>query len=176
MTAKLSAGVLLFRIDPNDVVEVLIAHMGGPFWVKKDKGGWSIPKGEYVDGEDPLTVACREFHEELGQPVPATNFVDLGEVKQPSGKRLHVWAAEGSLDVSSVVSNTFKMEWPKGSDNIQEFPEIDKAEWFPVRLARKKLLKGHLAFLNRLLEHLRAYRPSVNEGLEETRNRTLLDV
>jgi predicted NUDIX family NTP pyrophosphohydrolase len=169
MTTKLSAGVLLFRIGPQDVIEVLIAHMGGPFWAKKDERGWSIPKGEYVDGEDPLTVACREFHEELGQPVPATNFVDLGEAKQPSGKRLHVWAAEGSLDVSSVVSNTFKMEWPKGSGNIQEFPEIDKAEWLPVRLARKKLLKGHLAFLDRLLEHLQAYRPSVNEGLEETR-------
>jgi predicted NUDIX family NTP pyrophosphohydrolase len=164
MTTRLSAGILLFRIAPHDVVEVLIAHMGGPFWEKKDEGGWSIPKGEYIDGEDPFTVACREFHEEIGQPVPATDFVDLGEVKQPSGKRLHVWAVEGSLNVSSIVSNTFKMEWPKGSGNIREFPEIDKAEWFPIRIARQKLLKGHLAFLDQLLECLRAYRPSVNEG------------
>lgn len=133
-------------------------------WEKKDQGGWSIPKGEHIEGEDPFVVACREFHEELGQPVPGTNFVDLGEVRQPSGKRLRVWAAEGSLDVSSVVSNTFEMEWPKGSGNTQEFPEIDKAAWFTVHLARQKLLKGHLAFLDRLLEHLPTYRPSVKEG------------
>lgn len=165
MATKLSAGILLFRVQPlDDIVEVLIAHMGGPFWEKKDQGGWSIPKGEHIQGEDPLVVACREFHEELGQPVPGTNFVDLGEVKQPSGKQLRVWAAEGSLDVSSVVSNTFEMEWPKGSGNTQEFPEIDKAAWFTVHLARQKLLKGHLAFLDRLLEHLRTYRPSANEG------------
>ncbi len=154
MAAKLSAGLLLYRRTGDGVVEVLIGHMGGPFWARKDDGGWSIPKGEYEPGDDPFQAALREFEEELGSPCPAGSFQPLGEVRQPSGKRLTVWAGEGDLDCSTARSNTFSMEWPKGSGTMQEFPEIDRAEWFPVDVARSKVLKGHVVFLDRLLERL----------------------
>lgn len=155
MPPKLSAGVLLFRVDRDGVLQVLIVHMGGPFWAHKDAGGWSIPKGEYENGEDPFQVALREFGEELGAPVPADDFTPLGEIRQPSGKRLIVWAAEGDLDASRAVSNTFEMEWPKGSGTVQAFPEVDRAGWFDVEESRTKLLKGHLPFLDRLTADLR---------------------
>jgi predicted NUDIX family NTP pyrophosphohydrolase len=154
VAAKRSAGLLLHRTTPGGVVEVLIGHMGGPFWARKDDGGWSIPKGEYEPGEDPFAVALREFEEELGSPCPAGSFAPLGEVRQPSGKVLTVWATEGDLDATTARSNTFEMEWPRGSGRIQAFPEIDRAAWFPVEAARSKLLKGQVAFLDRLLEHL----------------------
>src|SRR4051794_23314823 len=129
MAAKRSAGLLLYRLDPHGVVEVLIGHMGGPFWARKDDGGWSIPKGEDEEDDDPLQAALREFEEELGSPPPADSFEPLGEVRQPSGKRLTVWAAQGDFDATTARSNTFEMEWPKGSGQMQEFPEIDRAAW-----------------------------------------------
>jgi predicted NUDIX family NTP pyrophosphohydrolase len=140
--------VLLYR-RTGDGVEVLIGHMGGPFWAKKDAGGWSIPKGEYGDGEEPFAVALREFEEELGSPCPATDFLELGEVRT-GGKVLTIWAAEGDLDATACVSNTFELEWPPRSGRIQEFPEIDRAAWVDLATAREKLVKGQLAFLDRL--------------------------
>ena len=153
--ARTSAGVLLYR-RAADVVEVLIGHMGGPFWAKKDAGGWSIPKGEYGDGEDPFAVAQREFEEELGSPVPATEYIELGEVKQSGGKVLTVWAAEGDLDTATSVSNTFELEWPPRSGRIQEFPEIDRSAWLSLDRAREAVVKGQMPLLDRLEEHLRA--------------------
>jgi predicted NUDIX family NTP pyrophosphohydrolase len=147
---KLSAGVLLYRIR-DGVVEVLIAHPGGPFWARKDDGVWSIPKGEYTDGEDPWTVAQREFSEELGLPVPAGPHIDFGPLKQPSGKVVTAFAVQGDLDITDTCSNTFELEWPKGSGRTQEFPEVDRVGWFPVAQARTKLLKGQRAFLDRLM-------------------------
>jgi predicted NUDIX family NTP pyrophosphohydrolase len=140
--------VLLYR-RAADGVEVLIGHMGGPFWAKKDAGGWSIPKGEYGEGEEPFAVALREFEEELGSPCPAENFTPLGEVKA-SGKTVTVWAAEGDLDATACLSNTFRIEWPPRSGRMQEFPEIDRAEWVGLDVAREKLVKGQLPFLDRL--------------------------
>lgn len=146
---RLSAGILLYRRD-GDGLDVLIAHMGGPFWAKKDAGGWSLPKGEHGEDEEPFAVALREFEEELGSPCPASDFTPLGEVKS-SGKTLTVWAAEGDLDATACVSNTFELEWPPRSGRIQEFPEIDRAEWVGLDVAREKLVKGQLPFLDRLL-------------------------
>jgi predicted NUDIX family NTP pyrophosphohydrolase len=149
-----SAGVLLYRIGDGGAVEVLIGHMGGPFWARKDAGGWSIPKGEAGPGEELLDVARREFAEELGSPVPAADFVDLGELRVSSGKLLSVWAAHGDLDADACVSNTFPLEWPPRSGRIQQFPEIDRAAWVDVDLAREKLVKGQVPILDRLLERL----------------------
>jgi predicted NUDIX family NTP pyrophosphohydrolase len=137
-------------------VEVLLGHMGGPFWARKDAGAWSIPKGEYSAGEDPFEAAQREFLEELGSPVPASSFLPLGEVRQSGGKVLTVWAAEGDLDVTTAVSNTFTLEWPPRSGRMQEFPEIDRAAWVPVERARELVVKGQVPLLDRLLEQLNA--------------------
>jgi len=145
---RTSAGILLYR-RTDAGLEVLLGHMGGPFWAKKDAHGWSIPKGEVEDGEEPFAVALREFEEELGSPCPATEFRELGEVRA-SGKVLTIWAAEGDLDADSCVSNTFALEWPPRSGRIQEFPEIDRAAWFPLAEARTKLVKGQVPFLDRL--------------------------
>jgi predicted NUDIX family NTP pyrophosphohydrolase len=150
---RTSAGILLHRAGAAGR-EVLIGHMGGPFWAKKDAGGWSIPKGEYGPGEDAFAVACREFEEELGTPVPATVFLPLGELRTTSSKVLTVWAADGDLDATAAGSNTFSLEWPPRSGQVQEFPEIDRAAWFPVEEARTKLVKGQVPFLDRLLEAL----------------------
>ncbi len=150
---RTSAGILLWRRTDGGP-EVLIGHMGGPYWARKDERGWSIPKGEYGPGEDPFTVACREFEEELGSPVPATEFTDLGELRTTSSKVLAVWAAEGDLDASAAVSNTFALEWPPRSGRMQEFPEIDRAAWVTVDEARTKLVAGQVGFLDRLLELL----------------------
>lgn len=157
---RLSAGLLLYRA-PAGVVDVLIAHPGGPFWARKDDGAWSIPKGEYPDGEDPWPAARREFTEELGLPVPDGPRIDLGVVKQPSGKVVTVFAVEADLDVTDVRSNTFELEWPKGSGTVRSFPEVDRVGWFPVALALTKLLKGQRTFLDRLMAQ-----PSV-AGLSE---------
>ena len=150
---RTSAGVLLHRPTPAGR-EVLIGHMGGPFWAKKDAGAWSIPKGEYGPGEDPFAVALREFEEELGTPVPAVDYLPLGELRTTSSKVLTVWAAEGDLDASATVSNTFELEWPPRSGRIQQFPEIDRAAWFSIAEAREKLVTGQIGFLDRLQEHL----------------------
>jgi len=147
---KLSAGLLLYRAH-GGVVEVLIAHPGGPFWARKDDGAWSIPKGEYDDGDDPWVAAQREFSEEIGLPVPAGPRIDFGALKQPSGKVVTVFAVRADLDVTDARSNTFELEWPKGSGRMQEFPEVDRVGWFPVARARAKLLKGQRAFLDRLM-------------------------
>jgi predicted NUDIX family NTP pyrophosphohydrolase len=149
---KLSAGVLLYRVR-DGVVEVLIAHPGGPFWARKDNGVWSIPKGEYADAEDPWTAAQREFSEELGLPMPAGPRIDFGPLKQPSGKVVTAFGVRGDLDVTDAHSNTFQLEWPKGSGTMREFPEVDRVGWFPVAQARIKLLKGQRAFLDLLMAH-----------------------
>ena len=149
----LSAGLLLYRPRAG-ALEVLIGHPGGPFWARKDDGAWSIPKGEYARGEDPWQAARREFAEELGCPAPAGEPVDLGVVKQPSGKILAVFALGADLDIGGFRSNTFALEWPKGSGRLQEFPELDRVAWLPVEQARVKLLKGHRVFLDRLAQRL----------------------
>jgi predicted NUDIX family NTP pyrophosphohydrolase len=150
----LSAGLLLYRRRPDigDIVlEVLLAHMGGPFWVSKDAGAWTIPKGEYEPGDDAFEAAQREFAEELGSAPPPGDYHELGWARQPGGKVVVVWAAEADFDVATTVSNTFELEWPRGSGRTQSFPEIDRAEWFAVDVARAKLVKGQLPFLDRVL-------------------------
>ena len=134
-------------------VEVLLVHPGGPFWAKKDAGAWSIPKGEYAEGEDPLAVALREFQEELGVAL-AGDASELGSVTQRGGKIVTAWAVEGDLDPAELRSNTFTMEWPPRSGRQQEFPEIDRAEWFAVPEARTKLIDAQTGFLDRLVERL----------------------
>ncbi|OBG60762.1 NUDIX domain-containing protein [Mycobacterium sp. E3339] len=147
---KRSAGVLLYRVR-DGVVEVLIAHPGGPFWARKDDGAWSIPKGEYAEGEDPWAAAQREFAEELGLSVPPGARLDLGELKQSGGKVVSAIAVGADLDVTDARSNTFELEWPKGSGRLREYPEVDRVGWFSVTQARVKLLKGQLGFLDRLM-------------------------
>ena len=151
---RTSAGILLHRRAPGGELQVLAGHMGGPFWARKDAGAWSIPKGEHGPGEDPLAAARREFAEELGSPVPATELVPLGSVRQSGGKVLTVWAGEGDLDVTTAVFGTFSLEWPPRSGRVQEFPELDRAGWLPLDVAREKLVRGQVAYLDRLLEHL----------------------
>ena len=146
-----SAGVLLWRRGAEGV-EVLIGHMGGPFWARKDDAAWSLPKGEHGPEEEPLAAALREFSEELGSPVPATDLVPLGTVRQSGGKVLTAWAAEGDLDADAITSGTFSLEWPPRSGRVQEFPEIDRAAWVTVDVARTKLVKGQVPLLDRLLE------------------------
>ncbi len=148
--ARLSAGVLLYRTC-DSVVEVLVAHPGGPFWARKDDGAWSIPKGEYTDGEDPWAAGQREFSEELGLPVPAGPRIDLGQLKQAGGKVVTVYAVHSDLDIADARSNTFELEWPKGSGTLREFPEVDRVGWFAVATARVKLLKSQHGFLDRLM-------------------------
>ncbi|HXO79230.1 MAG TPA: NUDIX domain-containing protein [Mycobacterium sp.] len=147
---KLSAGLLLYRIR-DGVVEVLIAHPGGPFWARKDDGAWSIPKGEYTQDEDPWAAAQREFEEEVGSVPPAGPRIDLAPVKQAGGKVVTAFAVPGDLDAADAHSNTFELEWPRGSGQMRAFPEVDRVEWFPVAQARAKLLKGQLALLDQLM-------------------------
>ncbi|HEY3606350.1 MAG TPA: NUDIX domain-containing protein [Pseudonocardiaceae bacterium] len=153
MAGKRSAGILLFRTQ-NGQPEVLIAHMGGPLWSRRDAGAWSIPKGEYLDDEAPQAAARREFQEELGLPVPDGDLIELGSVKQSSGKIVTVWALRGDIDPAKVVPGTFRMEWPKGSGVQREFPEIDRVGWFALPTAGEKLVAAQREFLNRLAEHL----------------------
>lgn len=151
---KLSAGLLLYR-RTGAGIEVLLVHPGGPYWATKDNGAWSVPKGEYEEGEDPLEVAIREFSEEVGADPPDTGAAAfLGELRQPGGKRVSVWALEGDLDVSDARSNTFTMEWPPRSGRTAEFPEVDRAGWFDPDAARRKLLRGQVAFIDRLASAL----------------------
>ena len=149
---KRSAGLLVWRRREGEL-EVLLVHPGGPFWAKKDDGAWSIPKGEYEPDEEPLQVAIREFEEEIGvAPPPADAAVSLGEARQSSGKLVSAWAVEGDLEIDEVRSNTFPMEWPPRSGRIKDIPEVDRAEWFDLDSARRKLSKGQLPLLDRLAE------------------------
>ena len=152
--ARTSAGLLLHRRGADGGVEVMLAHMGGPFWARKDEGAWSIPKGEYEPGDDPLEAARRELEVELGRPAPDGELRELGEVRQASGKRVTAWALEADIDVTAIESNSFSLEWPRGSGRFQDFPEIDRAEWFDVETARRKLVGGQVALLDRLLAAL----------------------
>ena len=153
MPRKLSAGLLLYRRGNQEdeiVLEILLGHMGGPLWARKDEAAWSIPKGEYEAGQDPFAAAKREFEEELGSPPPLAGYHDLGSVIQPGGKLVTAWAAEADFDAAGAVSNTFELEWPRGSGQMRSFPEIDRASWFTVEVARVKLVKGQRPLLDRL--------------------------
>ena len=142
-----SAGLLLFRHDLQGTPEVLIGHMGGPFWSRKDSSAWSIPKGLIEPGEDPLEAALREFDEEIGQPAPNTDYVFLGDFVYLSGKVVTIYAGEGDLDVTEVTSLPVTVEWPRDSGNMITFPEIDRAEWCAIEAARPRLVKGQVAAL-----------------------------
>jgi predicted NUDIX family NTP pyrophosphohydrolase len=148
-----SAGILLFR-RTGAAVELLIVHPGGPLWARRDDGAWSIPKGECDPGEDPLAAARREFTEEIGAPAPPGEPLALGEVRLKSGKRVMGWALEGDVDAAAIRSNTFGMEWPPRSGRIQEFPEVDRGEWFTPAQARVKLHPAQVQFVDRLLDML----------------------
>lgn len=147
-----SAGLLLFRRRDTGV-EIFLVHPGGPFWARKDDGAWSIPKGLYEDDEDPLLAAQREFAEEVGSRIDG-EFNALGEFRLPSGKRLSVWAVEGDIDASRIVSNSFEIEWPPRSGKRANFPEADRADWFTSDAARVKLTKGQLQVLDAFLKTL----------------------
>lgn len=150
---KTSAALLLYR-HGGDGLEVLIAHMGGPFWARKDAGAWSIPKGEFTDDEEPLAAARREFAEEMGSPPPDGAVAPLGTVKQSGGKSVTTFAVEGDFDLDGFRSNTFELEWPRGSGRVQEFPEVDRAAWVSVAVAKEKLVKGQVPVMDALVEHL----------------------
>lgn len=151
--AKQSAGLLLYRQAAKDI-EVLLVHPGGPFWVKKDKGAWSVPKGEYGADEEPLAAAKREFAEETGQVAPEGEYIELGEFKRKDGKTVKAWAIESDFDAGKIKSNTFEMEWPPRSGQKQEFLEVDKAAWFTLARAPEKMHQGQAVFIERLAEHL----------------------
>jgi predicted NUDIX family NTP pyrophosphohydrolase len=146
--ARRSAGLLLYR-RPAGRLEVLLVHPGGPFWQKKDLGAWSIPKGEFAHGEDALAAARREFREETGREV-AGSFVPLTPVKQPGGKVVHAWAVEGDFDPRALTSNTFSLEWPPRSGRHQEFPEVDRAAWFDLDEAKRRINRGQAPLLGEL--------------------------
>lgn len=147
---KRSAGILMYR-RVRGKTEVFLVHPGGPFWKNKDHGAWQIPKGEIAEGEEPLVCARREFEEETGFPADG-KFVELGEFKQPGGKHVLAWAAEGDCDSEALVSNEFEMEWPPRSGLKQRFPEVDRGAWFGIQEAREKLLIGQWPILDRFLE------------------------
>src|SRR5215204_3230706 len=151
--AKKSAGLLLFRRTPAGV-EVLLVHPGGPLWAKKDEGAWSIPKGEIDADEEPLAAARREFEEELGSPVSG-EFIALAPIRQASGKVVHAWAVEADFDPATFTSGMFSMEWPPRSGRQQEFPEVDRAEWFSIDDARRKINKAQIELLDQLVHTAR---------------------
>lgn len=146
-----SAGIVLYRLAEGRI-EVLLGHMGGPFWARKDAGAWTIPKGEHDPDEDPLSAARREFAEETGVSLPAADFVDLGEVRQSGGKVVRAWAVEGDLDAATLESNTFEMEWPPKSGKSAAFPELDRFDWFDPEAARSKIIVAQVEFLDRLAQ------------------------
>jgi predicted NUDIX family NTP pyrophosphohydrolase len=149
---KKSAGVLLYR-SVSHSPEVFLVHPGGPFWAKKDEGAWSIPKGEFAEGEDPMAVAKREFREETGFAVSG-EFERLQPVRQPSGKIVYAWSVEGDVDAAAIHSNSFTVEWPRGSGKLQEFPEVDRGGWFDLKLAKRKIIKGQVPLLEQLQKNL----------------------
>lgn len=161
---KYSAGLLVYR-KKSGKLEVLIAHMGAPWWAKKDAGAWTIPKGEYLEDEEPIAAAKREFKEELGHAPPESEWLELGTIEQKNNKSVVAWAAEGDLDVSRISSDTFKTEWPPRSGNMQEFPEIDRAGWFGLSEASKKLIPAQVELLERLAGKLNeAMQPAEEES------------
>jgi predicted NUDIX family NTP pyrophosphohydrolase len=149
-----SAGILLYRRVGGVVegrIEVLLGHMGGPFWERKDAGAWTIPKGEHEPGEDPFRAARREFVEETGIALPMAEPVDLGEIRQSGGKVVRAWAVEGDVDPATAMSNTFEMEWPPKSGELATFPELDRFAWFDLDTARTKIIVAQREFLDRLV-------------------------
>jgi predicted NUDIX family NTP pyrophosphohydrolase len=146
--------LLPYRFGGGRTLEVLVVHPGGPFWANKDDGAWSVAKGEYEPGQDPEAAANREFEEELGQAAPVGDRIDLGELRQPSGKLVRVWAVEGDLDVENVTSNEFAMEWPPHSGKTASWPEVDRAAWMSAASVKRKLSKGQAGFVDRLVVRL----------------------
>ena len=149
---RTSAGILLYR-RKNKYIEFFLVHPGGPFWKGKDKGAWSIPKGEFVEGEDPLTVAKREFNEETGQTIDG-DFIELNTIQQKGGKKVFAWAVEGNSDENNIVSNTFKQEWPYKSGNWITVPEVDQAGWFAEEKAKEKINPAQAALIDDLMRRL----------------------
>ena len=147
-----SCGILIYRFTESRL-QVLLVHPGGPFWKNKDNGAWSIPKGIYESDEKPLDAAKREFGEETGFEMDG-EFIDLGEAKQPNRKIIHTWASEMDIDTSKLVSNKFTLEWPPNSGRINQYPEVDRGQYFDLNLAKKKILKGQLVFIDRLAKEL----------------------
>jgi predicted NUDIX family NTP pyrophosphohydrolase len=158
MAHKKTAGLLLYRIR-DSAVEVFLVHPGGPFWAKKDEGAWSIPKGEFADDEQPLSAATREFQEETGFSMEG-NFMALAPLKQRSGKLVYAWALEGDCDAGAIKSNLFSMEWPPRSGKRQEYPEVDRASWFTVESAKRRIVPGQIAFLEELQQMLDSDAPT----------------
>ncbi|HLI15925.1 MAG TPA: NUDIX domain-containing protein [Acidimicrobiales bacterium] len=146
-----SAGILVYRRTGRSL-ELLLVHPGGPLWSRRDDGAWSIPKGEHEGNEAPLAAARREFREELGQDAPGGPVIDLGEVRQRGGKVVRAFGIEGDLDVASITSSAFHLEWPPGSGVVRDFPEVDRAAWFPPEEARRKLVAAQVPLVDRLLE------------------------
>lgn len=161
---KASAGLLVYRLR-NASLEVFLVHPGGPFWTKKDLGSWSIPKGELLEGEDRLDAAKREFHEETGFVLQGS-FVALPPLKQAGGKLVYAWAVRGDCDTNAITSNTFSMEWPPRSGQRREFPEVDRAEWFAIEVARGKILRGQIGFLDALMETIAKDLAKKTKGVE----------
>jgi len=158
MPRKKTAGLLLYRIR-GSAVEVFLVHPGGPFWAKKDEGAWSIPKGEFADDEQPLSAAKREFQEETGFSMEG-NFMALAPLKQRSGKLVYAWALEGDCDAGAIKSNLFSMEWPPRSGKRQEYPEVDRASWFTLESAKRRIVPGQIAFLEELQQMLDSDAPT----------------
>src|SRR6478672_1984649 len=152
---KRSAGLLIYRYNTKNEIEVLLVHPGGPFFTKKDAGVWSIPKGEYEDGEDALEVARRELEEETGNTIGNGNFIQLKPVTIKSGKQISAWAVETNFEKCFICSNNFEMEWPPKSGKKQSFPEVDKADWFSIKAAKEKINPGQLPLLGELVEMLK---------------------
>jgi predicted NUDIX family NTP pyrophosphohydrolase len=162
--AKFSAGILVYR-NTSVRVEVLLAHPGGPFWDKKDSGVWSIIKGEYGQDEKAFDAAKREFKEETSHDAPEGEYLEIGEVKRKDGKSIRAWAVEADFDIKTIKSNTFEIEWPPRSGRMQEFPENDRAEWFKIDDAIKKINKDQIVFIERLAELLNLNRASPKQQL-----------
>ena len=151
---KKSAGLLLYRDGGDSGIEVLLVHPGGPFWRNKDEGAWTIPKGEFDDSEEPLKGAKREFKEELGSSPPVGEYFPLKPIKQKNNKTVHAWAVKGDFDPVTLKSNTFSYEWPPKSQRVQEFPEVDRAEWFAPDEAKRKILLAQVPLIDQLLQLL----------------------
>ena len=156
MGDRRSAGIVLFRHRSGAAFEVLLGHMGGPFWARRDTGAWSIPKGEYAADEEPQAAARREFEEELGLPLPSGDLLELGAARQSAGKIVTAWALRGDLDPDRIVPGTFTMQWPRGSGQMREFPEIDRVAWFSLDEAKDRIVTGQRVLLDRLAERLAA--------------------